>query len=242
MYSKALAANSLFVGLVQVIELAPGVGHTADFGNAVAEPGLVASVIITDQLAPPVTQEGSGVFACTAGCEVVNSCLQVGKRCGAVGPDVGLVGFLLARGQHADRGFIGMQNTVFQQSISQRIHQRLQLHTTGTHPFGQGGARDFQAGTAEHAFLTVQRQMVGILGHQHLGQQASGGDAFVDHLRWHRCLDQRLAAVAGPFAPDVTFNGGHCCKVSDEAAFCLIQRPYISKTLLTRRISPRGSP
>ena len=36
--------------------------------------------------------------------------------------------------------------------------------------------------------------------------------------------------------------GGHCCKVSDEAAFCLIQRPYISKTLLTRRISPRGSP
>ncbi|WP_223236035.1 NAD(P)-binding protein, partial [Acinetobacter baumannii] len=36
-------------------------------------------------------------------------------------------------------------------------------------------------------------------------------------------------------------NERHCCKVSDEAAFCLIQRPYISKTLLTRRISPRGS-
>ncbi|MBS7596412.1 DUF4158 domain-containing protein, partial [Klebsiella pneumoniae] len=39
-----------------------------------------------------------------------------------------------------------------------------------------------------------------------------------------------------------TFNDSdlsrHCCKVSDEAAFCLIQRPYISKTLLTRRISP----
>ncbi len=48
---------------------------------------------------------------------------------------------------------------------------------------------------------------------------------------------------------DVTYDYGdgkriewHCCKVSDEAAFCLIQRPYISKTLLTRRISPRGSP
>ncbi|MFN2734311.1 hypothetical protein ACIAPE_25205, partial [Salmonella enterica subsp. enterica serovar Typhimurium] len=27
-------------------------------------------------------------------------------------------------------------------------------------------------------------------------------------------------------------HDGHCCKVSDEAAFCLIQRPYISKTLL----------
>ncbi len=40
----------------------------------------------------------------------------------------------------------------------------------------------------------------------------------------------------------VEYSPGHCCKVSDEAAFCLIQRPYISKTLLTRRISPRGSP
>uniref|UniRef100_UPI003B63503B hypothetical protein n=1 Tax=Enterobacter cloacae complex sp. TaxID=2027919 RepID=UPI003B63503B len=41
---------------------------------------------------------------------------------------------------------------------------------------------------------------------------------------------------------DQKYVAGHCCKVSDEAAFCLIQRPYISKTLLTRRISPRGSP
>ncbi|WP_208396476.1 hypothetical protein, partial [Escherichia coli] len=44
-----------------------------------------------------------------------------------------------------------------------------------------------------------------------------------------------------PFYPAAALPG-HCCKVSDEAAFCLIQRPYISKTLLTRRISPRGSP
>ncbi len=43
-------------------------------------------------------------------------------------------------------------------------------------------------------------------------------------------------------AAERLFPSGHCCKVSDEAAFCLIQRPYISKTLLTRRISPRGSP
>ncbi|MCY0745934.1 type II toxin-antitoxin system PemK/MazF family toxin [Escherichia coli] len=47
-----------------------------------------------------------------------------------------------------------------------------------------------------------------------------------------------------PRTIDMKARGGkrHCCKVSDEAAFCLIQRPYISKTLLTRRISPRGSP
>ncbi len=49
-----------------------------------------------------------------------------------------------------------------------------------------------------------------------------------------------LQELLGQLRPGDTLR--HCCKVSDEAAFCLIQRPYISKTLLTRRISPRGSP
>ncbi|QCS89923.1 hypothetical protein DWR33_30235 (plasmid) [Klebsiella pneumoniae] len=34
----------------------------------------------------------------------------------------------------------------------------------------------------------------------------------------------------------------HCCKVSDEAAFCLIQRPYISKNSAYRAHFARGSP
>ncbi len=35
---------------------------------------------------------------------------------------------------------------------------------------------------------------------------------------------------------------GHCCKDIDELAFRVIERSYLSKTLLTRRISPRGCP
>ena len=64
-------------------------------------------------------------------------------------------------------------------------------------------------------------------------------------------LELPFVELCWPFGPefDVFKIGGkifmlsserHCCKVSDEAAFCLIQRPYISKTLLTRRISPRA--
>ena len=54
-------------------------------------------------------------------------------------------------------------------------------------------------------------------------------------------IEQKKAAY-GALADVLDNDTWHCCKVSDEAAFCLIQRPYISKTLLTRRISPRGSP
>ncbi len=54
----------------------------------------------------------------------------------------------------------------------------------------------------------------------------------------HMVRLRREGANKGTEVPEIR----HCCKVSDEAAFCLIQRPYISKTLLTRRISPRGSP
>ncbi|EGI6224020.1 hypothetical protein TN72_004907 [Salmonella enterica subsp. enterica serovar Kedougou] len=53
---------------------------------------------------------------------------------------------------------------------------------------------------------------------------------------------EQLKELSGVATTGDTISKRHCCKVSDEAAFCLIQRPYISKTLLTRRISPRGSP
>ncbi|WP_257000265.1 TetR/AcrR family transcriptional regulator, partial [Enterobacter cloacae] len=59
------------------------------------------------------------------------------------------------------------------------------------------------------------------------------------HEHLTRSWEQELEASAGNTSDRATDAERHCCKVSDEAAFCLIQRPYISKTLLTRRISPR---
>ncbi len=59
---------------------------------------------------------------------------------------------------------------------------------------------------------------------------------------WYNLSDGAMEDALYEIASMRLFARWHCCKVSDEAAFCLIQRPYISKTLLTRRISPRGSP
>ncbi|WP_228140472.1 recombinase family protein, partial [Acinetobacter baumannii] len=64
----------------------------------------------------------------------------------------------------------------------------------------------------------TERQLDGISLDKTFTEKASGGSR--ERPQLNAMLDYR-----------------HCCKVSDEAAFCLIQRPYISKTLLTRRIS-----
>jgi hypothetical protein len=47
-------------------------------------------------------------------------------------------------------------------------------------------------GAAEDRFLAVQRQVVSVLGHQHLRQQPGGGDALVDDVR----IDRRLVSVS----------------------------------------------
>lgn len=79
------------------------------------------------------------------------------------------MGFLLGRTLHADRGFMRMQNTMFQQGTFQCLYQRQWLHNACTHPFSQGGARELEAGTVEDAFLRVQREVVGgVFGYRHL--------------------------------------------------------------------------
>ncbi|MDB5752600.1 MAG: transposase family protein [Ramlibacter sp.] len=43
------------------------------------------------------------------------------------------------------------------------------------HPLCEGGARDGQAGSTKDRFLPVQRQVIGMLGHQHLGHRRAVG-------------------------------------------------------------------
>ena len=54
----------------------------------------------------------------------------------------------------------------------------------------------------------------------------------------HACAESWRCRVRSPLDALPPLTSGHCCKVSDEAAFCLIQRPYISKLCLPGRISP----
>ena len=115
----------------------------------------------------------------------------------------------LAGLEHLHWRFVGVQYAVAEYLGLERIDQRLQSHAAGTDPLRQGGARDGQTGTRIDAFLAVQGKVVGVLGYQHLGQQAGGGDAFVDHMRLDGCLGDGFALDAGALAADVALNGEH---------------------------------
>jgi hypothetical protein len=88
----------------------------------------------------------------------------------------------------------------------QRIHQRLELHAALAQPGRERGSRDHVAGALEDGLLPVQRQMVEVLGHQHLGQQPRRRQPLVDDVRGYRRLDNLLAAAAHPGAAHVALN------------------------------------
>lgn len=86
---QGLLGQLTFVRHVQIKELAMGVGHTADFTDALFKPGFVASEVVADQLAVPVAQEVARMFASTAWAEVVNRRFEGRKWRRAIGPDMG---------------------------------------------------------------------------------------------------------------------------------------------------------
>lgn len=69
------------------------------------------------------------MHACTTGTEAINHSLERRKRRGAVGPDVSAVNFLFAWHELLNRSLIGVDHAQGQHLFTQRIDQRLELHT-----------------------------------------------------------------------------------------------------------------
>lgn len=88
---------------------------------------------------------------------------------------------------------------------------------------------------SEEVGLSLEKATINDLGRAKKVQVSKENTTIIDGAGDTADIEARIKQIKAQIE-------GHCCKVSDEAAFCLIQRPYISKTLLTRRISPRGSP
>ena len=95
---------------MQFEELAPRVSCAADFGDTLKEWGLVAAVVITDQLAAPVTQERTGMLTGTASGEVVDHCTQVTELRRRIRSQVGPMCPALAGAEHLHWGFVRVQD------------------------------------------------------------------------------------------------------------------------------------
>ena len=90
-----------------------------------------------------------------------------------------------------------MHHRLAQDEVLQRGGKRCQPQPADAHPLGHRRARDVHAAALVDLFLAVQRQVVVVLGDDHLGQQTWGWNALVDDLRGHRRGLDRLAALAG---------------------------------------------
>ena len=119
----------------------------------------------------------------------------------------------LARREHRHRRLVGVQHLALQQLRLHRLDQRLQSGAALTDPGPRRRARDRQSGAAEDRFLAVQRQVIGMLGHEHLREQSRRRDALVDDRCRHRSLYQRAATGTGPLAAHVALHREHAWRV-----------------------------
>src|ERR1035437_6438404 len=110
--------------------------HAPGLRDASEKPSLVSGVIIANQTTAPFAQKCSGVFSRSGLTEIVNHRLQIFKRTRCIGPEVSSVRFSSSRLEHGYRCLISMEHRMSEDFSFERIHQRLQLHTTDAHPLG----------------------------------------------------------------------------------------------------------
>lgn len=140
------------------------------------------------------------MFTRTARYDVVDNTAHGLITCGTVRTQIGTMRSLLARIEHLHRGLVSVQHAVLEQRFTQCVDQALQRYAAHADPLPQGRARQGQACACKGLFLTVQRQVIGVLGHQLLREQPGRRDTFVEHVGRHQRLDQRLALSPVSFA------------------------------------------
>ena len=191
---------------VDVDELAPDMGHAGDLADRsgpieILEPGIAvgvhpaaeASEVILGVLTFPISREpipGGGRGRAIPGAFVAG-----------IGPEPCRLGLSRAGGEHADRRVVGEDRLGRQDMTPDGIGEGFQQGGGLADPVGQCRAIQIEAFAVEDLALAVERQVVGILADQDMGQETRAGAAPLYGPRGQRGLDEAFAAGAGQARP-----------------------------------------
>jgi hypothetical protein len=175
--------------LEDVDELAPNVGQAGDLAHAARpiefveagiavgmDPALVAGQMPRRVLALAVDREpivGGGRIRAVPGPLVAD-----------VRPDPRRLGLPVARGLQLDRRVVGEDRGAAQDVAPDRVGQGLQQRRRLADPARQGRSVEVDALTGEDPALPVERQVIAVLGDQHMGEQAGTWTPPLDRARW----------------------------------------------------------
>ena len=140
--------------------------------------------------------------------------------------------------QHADRRVVCVDLGSRQHMAANGLCQGAEQRGRCAHPVSQGGALQIDTLAGVDLRQAIQRGVIGILAHQHMGQQAGAGHAAID--RSARCtgLHDAVARRAGQARPhmaddlelteqvvehfaDVLANGAQCVQAGATGATCI---------------------
>lgn len=105
-----------------------------------------------------------------------------------------------------------MQGATAHDVAGERVDQRFEQRCRASYPVGHGGAREVDAFAGIDLRLPVKRQVIGILGDEHVGEEPGAGPAALDRHAGQRRLDDAVAGSAaelGADVPDDPERGGH---------------------------------
>ena len=215
---------------MNIEELAADVRPTGDLGNALAvepvEPGIAIGMKIT----PEPGEMHRGALRLAIGCIAEQH--SRGRIAGItalvtnIGPEPTGPGATRAAREHRHRRVVGMQRRAAHHVPFERVDQRVEEPGRAPHPIGQRGAGEIDALPGIDARLAIEREVVGVLGHQHMREQPGTGTAALDRHGGHRHLDDALTRAAAETWSDVAHDAERGRDVVELLGYVLAHAPH----------------
>lgn len=198
---------------MDIEELAPDMGPAGDLRDRGALAGAVGIELVEPGIAVgvKVTGEALKMALRTHALPIRGVAIENGGRCitgmGALVADIdpkpARRGLAEPGGEHRHGRVVGVECAPGQGMLADRLGQGCQQRGRRSDPIGQGGTVECDALAGIDLGLAVKRQVVGVFGHQHMGEQSRARPPALDRQGRHRRLHDRFAQAADDLGADM---------------------------------------